>query len=127
MRDTLYDPHSVVDLEIIPPSKYFLQAAPLTGGGRTFGYLVKVKLNAKNRMGGYVGRKTMNLLIRDGRVVKSWEEGEVLINSKAQQPLQSPASRRTALFPMIKPLNPQPRVLPLAAVALILVRSRRSA
>ena len=79
MRDTLYDPHSVVDLEIVPPSKYFLQAAPLMGGGRTFGYLVKVKLNAKNRMGGYVGRKTMNLLIRDGKVVKSWEEGEVPI------------------------------------------------
>src|SRR5437899_4517250 len=65
MRDTLYDPHSVVDLEIQPPVKWYVQAAPLMGGGRTFGYLVKVKLNAKNRMGGYVGRKTMNLMIRD--------------------------------------------------------------
>jgi hypothetical protein len=79
MRDSLYDPHSVVDLEIKPPFKYFLQAAPLMGGGRTFGYLVQVKLNAKNRMGGYVGRKTMNLLIRNGKLVKSWEEGELVI------------------------------------------------
>jgi hypothetical protein len=79
MRDTLYDPHSVLDLEIGPPSKYVLQEAPLMGGGRTFGYLVQAKLNAKNRMGGYTGRKTVNLIIRNGEVVKSWEEGQVVI------------------------------------------------
>lgn len=79
MRDTRYDPHSVVDLEIKPPTKYLLQAAPLMGGGRTYGYLVQVKLNARNRIGGYVGRKTMNLLIRAGKIVKYWEAGQVVI------------------------------------------------
>jgi hypothetical protein len=79
MRDTLYDPHSVVDLEITPPEKYFLHAAPLMGGGTTYGYRVQVKFNAKNRMGGYTGRDTMYLVIRNGSIVKSWKEGEMIL------------------------------------------------
>lgn len=67
--DNLFDPSSVQGLKIGAPEKGYI--------GRTFGYRVKVTLNAKNRMGGYVGKKTYYIFIRDGEIVDFWKEGEM--------------------------------------------------
>jgi hypothetical protein len=71
MRDKLTDPHSVVDLEISQPQEYVARR-PLVRP--TYGYLVQIKFNAKNAFGGYVGRHGINVLIRNGNIVNSWEQ-----------------------------------------------------
>lgn len=43
----------------------------LAKGRNVFGYRVCVKVNAKNSMGGYTGRKLFYFLINDGYVVNS--------------------------------------------------------
>ena len=74
---TFFDPYSIQDLSITTPEKYFIQQPPLLGGGRLFGYRVRVAANAKNRLGGYTGLQTTNVLIRNGKVVYQWAEGEL--------------------------------------------------
>ena len=76
INDTFFDPYSVRDLTISTPQKYYISEAPLMGGRRYFGYYVSVTCNAKNRMGGYVGKQTSNLFIRNGIIIKQWKEGE---------------------------------------------------
>lgn len=75
---TFFDPYSVRDLSMTKPEKYFIQQPPLLGGGRLFGYRVRVSANAKNRLGGYTGLQTTNVLIRNGKVIYQWGEGELL-------------------------------------------------
>lgn len=53
--------------------------APYRGYFRTFGtvrygYIVEATINAKNRMGGYVGKKRYMFLIFDGSVVESQQK-----------------------------------------------------
>lgn len=45
-----------------------------------YGYLVEVRINAKNRLGGYVGEQPFTFLVRDSKVwhVSSWTTKEVV-------------------------------------------------
>jgi len=71
MENLLFDPYSAV---------YSNWSGPAQGysGGRfiqiAFGYRVCVDINAKNRMGGYVGKKLHYFLIHDGRIVQQFDE-----------------------------------------------------
>lgn len=42
-----------------------------TKGQHLYGWLVKVKVNSRNRFGGYTGKQTHTLLIRNGDVIKA--------------------------------------------------------
>lgn len=70
---SLFDPYSA-HFRIGTPYQGFSTRAPIVGGGPDkFGYLVDVGINAKNRLGGYVGEKEFRLLLRDGRVIREWQ------------------------------------------------------
>jgi hypothetical protein len=49
--------------------------------GFAFGWRVCVSVNAKNRMGGYVGARPYAFVIRNGAVVKSYGGGDPNANS----------------------------------------------
>jgi len=70
---TLFDPYSAhYDFE--PPQQYWVKDSPLMGGRLCAGYIVRVGVNAKNRMGGYVGKKMYAFIIKDERIIKVMDE-----------------------------------------------------
>jgi len=72
----LFDPYSAhYDFE--PPQQMWVKDAPLMGGGLHAGYMVRVGVNAKNRMGGYVGKKMYGFIIKDERIIKVMDEFEL--------------------------------------------------
>ena len=72
----LSDPYSAQYRWIKPPYQgYFIEHTNLLTGQPdkfSFGYLVHVGINAKNRFGGYIGEKEYVVLIRNDIVIK-WE------------------------------------------------------
>jgi len=69
----LFDPYSAhYDFE--SPQQYWVKDAPLMGGKLYAGYFVRVGVNAKNRMGGYVGQKMYGFIIKDERIIKVMDE-----------------------------------------------------
>lgn len=64
----LLDPYSA-QYEFSQPSKGYTKASPLFGTSQVFGYKVCGTVNAKNRMGGYVGRVPFFTLFRNGVLV----------------------------------------------------------
>lgn len=64
LNNFLVDPASLRDLEVGPPIKAYTAGSIFTDRGYVvarkgmFGYVVIVRYNAKNRMGGYVGKKS---------------------------------------------------------------------
>lgn len=62
----LFDPYSAV-FEMYPPLKGWLAGQP--GGSPWFGWIVCGTVNAKNRMGGYVGAQPFFAAIKYGQVV----------------------------------------------------------
>jgi len=47
-------------------------------GGRLYsGWMVKTGINAKNRMGGYTGRKYYGVIIKNGQVIRILEDFEL--------------------------------------------------
>ena len=70
---SLYDPYSA-HFSIGTPYQGFSTRAPIVGGGPDqFGYSVDVGINAKNRLGGYVGEKQFRLLLKNGRVIREFQ------------------------------------------------------
>lgn len=70
---SLFDPYSA-HYRIGTPYKGFSSKPPILGGGPDkFGYLVDVGINAKNRVGGYVGEKKFRVLIKNGQVVQEFQ------------------------------------------------------
>lgn len=76
---SLFDPYSAV-YEFAGPPKQGWAAVPRGSGALgelvrgyepVFGWEVQGRINAKNRLGGYVGGRPFILLIRDGRVIKA--------------------------------------------------------
>jgi hypothetical protein len=71
MENLLFDPYSAVYSNWQGPAQGY-------SGGRliqtAYGYRVCVDINAKNRMGGYVGKKRQYFLINNGRVVQDLGE-----------------------------------------------------
>jgi hypothetical protein len=82
IKATFYDPGSVTDLEIFKPAPgWWTTAAFKTTRKNTKCYwYVAFYVNAKNRLGGYVGRKAHGLWIREGRIVHSSERSGVEAN-----------------------------------------------
>jgi hypothetical protein len=67
---TFFDPYSVRDLKIEKPFKGWRTGAPIFGEKSVYyGWEVVVKLNGKNRFGGYVGLQTYDLIIRRGKII----------------------------------------------------------
>lgn len=76
-KDAYFDPYSIRDAEVSSPRQghlFFQQ-----------GWIVCLKANAKNRMGGYVGRRTSALLINHGKVINTMEDAP-LCKSVSYQP-----------------------------------------
>lgn len=71
MDNLLFDPYSAVYSNWRGPSQGY-------SGGRfiqiAFGFRVCVDINAKNRMGGYVGKKLHYYIINNGRIVQQFDE-----------------------------------------------------
>lgn len=65
----LIDPYSAVFSDWRGPSGGWFR----NYNNLLFGYRVCVSVNAKNRMGGYIGRKSFYVLIKNGQVIA--EEG----------------------------------------------------
>jgi hypothetical protein len=72
-NDVLFDPYSA-QYEFRTPERVWLKEPGLGGGQLYGGYLVIVGVNAKNRLGGYVGRTTYGFLINKGQIVKVLDE-----------------------------------------------------
>lgn len=74
VKSSFFDPYSVRDAEIAPPKR---AAGPsLNEDGFTTPWVICIKANAKNRMGGYTGRKVTALAVSGGKVVNSWDEAK---------------------------------------------------
>lgn len=72
IRSVFFDPFSIRDAEIAPPKR---GAGPsLNNDGFNTPWVVCVRANAKNRMGGYTGRTITALAISGNSVVNSWDE-----------------------------------------------------
>ena len=71
--DVLFDPYSA-QYEFEFPQRYWFKESALAGGRLYAGYLVRVSVNAKNRFGGYVGKKMYGFLIQDERIIKVLDE-----------------------------------------------------
>lgn len=65
----LVDPYSARYRWLSEPYKGHTYATLITP--LTFGYLIEVGVNSRNRMGGYVGEKGYWFLIKNGRVIFS--------------------------------------------------------
>ena len=69
----LFDPFSA-HYEFESPQQFWVKDALLVGGRLYAGYFVRVGVNAKNRLGGYVGQKMYGFLIKDERIIKVMDE-----------------------------------------------------
>ncbi len=82
LNETLFDPYSIGDLKIEAPQKVvgfrkFVRERTYGYGGH--GYGGYISFNAKNRMGGYVGKIRLYYIIRDSKVrsfIKAEDIGE---------------------------------------------------
>jgi hypothetical protein len=72
--DHLRDPDSALYESISTPQKFWYGNKI---DGASYGYLVCVTYNAKNRYGGYVGYKTEGLILRDGKVAYFLKKGQL--------------------------------------------------
>ncbi len=75
ISDVFFDPSSVLDFEMTKPTASWWRG-PGLGRVRertTFCWMVMFTANAKNRMGGYVGKKAYVVYIRDARIVSNEE------------------------------------------------------
>jgi hypothetical protein len=66
MQTVLFDPESARYRYLGTPVRGCAIVA--IGGQPVFGYLVEVNINAKNRLGGYVGEDTFTFLVRNDEV-----------------------------------------------------------
>lgn len=72
VQDHFVDPYSIRDAEIAPPKR--AMGPSLNTDGFTTPWVVCVRTNAKNRMGGYTGRQVMAFALSSTAVVNSWDE-----------------------------------------------------
>jgi len=63
--NSLFDPYSAHYIWLKPPTRGYISIH----NQLHFGYLVHIELNAKNRMGGYVGSKAIAVLIKNNYVI----------------------------------------------------------
>lgn len=75
-EQNLIDPFSA-HIKYGEPKTQWVKDPPLLGGGLTAGYAVPVQVNAKNRMGGYVGWKSYMFIFRNDQLVKTLTPDEI--------------------------------------------------
>ena len=68
--NALVDPYSAVYEFENTPTQYWYKEPPLMGGKLYAGYMVSVKVNAKNRMGGYTGKKQYIFIFNNNSIIK---------------------------------------------------------
>ncbi len=66
----LKDPQSA-QYDIGSPNKGWWANSIVFGGGKFYGYIVDVSINAKNSYGGYTGNQAYKFVIKDGRVISA--------------------------------------------------------
>lgn len=77
-NQTLKDPYSAV-YRIGTPRKGVATKGLIFGGGKVYGWIMPVGVNAKNSFGGYVGERTCYILLAGGRlydVTNSFSSGQ---------------------------------------------------
>lgn len=68
---SFFDPYSVRDVQIQKPTKGWFTGAPMFGEpAQYYGWEIIFTANGKNRLGAYAGLQKIDLLVRDGRVIK---------------------------------------------------------
>ncbi len=70
METRLFDPYSAV-YRFSPPYKGKVWGG-IVYGGWNYGYVVPFTVNAKNRMGGYVGVRPYKAVFKDGELDRVW-------------------------------------------------------
>ncbi|MCG2739114.1 MAG: hypothetical protein L6300_02615 [Syntrophaceae bacterium] len=65
----LFDPYSA-HYDFGNPRTFWMKEPPLYGGGLYAGYMVIVGVNARNRMGGYVGMQEYGFIFKDNQIIK---------------------------------------------------------
>lgn len=135
MKYKLFDPYSAVFEFPHQP----VQAWMVPVGNKTYGWAVVCRINAKNRMGGYVGFQEHQFLLRDGQVVLEgpWKGGLVggVQGHQRQEPAAStspgPAVERdgTAWARQLgwTPPSTPPEPTPEEDQAVVLARAREKA
>ena len=68
-EEVLFDPYSA-HYKFETPQRYWYKEPPLFGNKLYAGYMVFVGVNAKNRMGGYVGMKRHGFLFKNNQIIK---------------------------------------------------------
>jgi hypothetical protein len=84
--DVLVDPHSAV-YEFDKPKKYWFREPERRRSQVYVGYVVKVKVNAKNRMGGYAGKQLWGFIFRGNEIIRTIMPAEndlIALNNKMQ-------------------------------------------
>lgn len=81
VRSTFFDPYSVRDAQL---SQATWQGALQLGSGE--GWTVCLRVNAKNRMGGYNGIKDTAMTIRGGKVVASLDDAQYFCREATYAP-----------------------------------------
>lgn len=72
--DSLIDPKSMMlEFKSEPFKAECLATAIVTAESERFGYGVQVRINAKNKLGGYTGWKIMDVYIRNGKAYHAFE------------------------------------------------------
>jgi len=73
-QEVLFDPFSAYYKFCNEPQKTWIKESPLFGGKLLAGWIVFVKVNAKNRLGGYVGWKTYGFLFKDDKIIRIFDD-----------------------------------------------------
>ncbi len=71
IHENFSDPYSIRDLSIQKPTKGWVTGAWIFGEKPiTYGWEVIFAINGKNTFGAYVGLQKIDLVVRDGKIVK---------------------------------------------------------
>jgi hypothetical protein len=71
IRTTFKDPYSIRDLSIQKPTKGWVTGAWIFGEKPiTYGWEIIFAVNGKNGFGAYTGLQKIDLVVRDGKIVK---------------------------------------------------------
>ncbi len=84
--DVLLDPYSAV-YEFNQPKKYWYRDPETRRSQVYVGYVVKVKVNAKNKMGGYTGKQLWGFVFRNNEIIKIINPAEnnlIVLNNQMQ-------------------------------------------
>ena len=80
MSNTLYDPYTA-HFQFGTPTQFWFSKPPLRGGGIVAGYAVATRINAKNKLGAYVGYKPYVFMFKNNQIIDVMGPGELKLTS----------------------------------------------